>query len=201
MADFLEPNLERADVFDRAWLAAQPPDVRALVTSGLSYSSQERKDKATALVLAGHQINWPVVVDGNSPYHLFRVLRQLGYTWIPNVGQKFGGVLLPPGFPATSGYVAYDASTVPPGAIKIPDPDTCDIAAEYPPFEGLPVVPPKVLDKVGKPVNGMPNWYECTPDGWADPNGAPWQEDGMSFVKLVYNQFGGMPAHYWIRQL
>jgi hypothetical protein len=96
-----------------AYWAAQPPEVQELRTIG---DDTARRDKALELASRGFTIDNQIMVYGWDPYMTMKSRMEMGYTWMPAVGQgplRSGPGLFFPGTPA------YDASRPPAGSVPV----------------------------------------------------------------------------------
>lgn len=96
-----------------AYWAQQPKEVQALKDiQGL----EQRTAKAKELTQQGYAVDYEIQVLGYDPYMTMKGRQEMGYTWVPAMGQA--SVPLGPGL-SYPGLASYDARNPPPGSIPV----------------------------------------------------------------------------------
>lgn len=170
--------------FDKAYWAAQTPEVRAL---GAIDDLAQRIKRGAELATKGFTVDVPVMVWGWDPYLVMKMRSDFGYTWVPSALQP--AVTIAPGI-SQPGTISYDPSRPPAGSIRV----STNIA-DYPPFD--PPVPPPPHPAQDGPV-GLQNLgtlYYSVP-GEVYPDGAQFTDTRGTFLKhVVFTPFGR--TNYW----
>jgi len=183
--------------FDQAYLAAQQPELQALMNMAADSSNaiELRVARGAALAGKGYTIDAPIMVYGWDAYLAMTERQNMGLTWVPSAlqaGLGSPGGIAEPGLAAQPGQTAYDPNSPPPGSIKV-----STNLADYPPFD--PPAPPAPApaantDPVGPQSVG--SLYLCTPAGFSYPDGATVAEARGTFLKHVtITPFGR--TNYW----
>jgi hypothetical protein len=163
--------------FDKAYWAAQPPEVVALLKVP---DQTQRASQAMTLAIQGFTIDNPIDVWGWDPYQVMQLRQDYGYTWVPSylqpAIQEVPGKNLP-------GLTPYDPAHPPAGSIKV----SLNLA-DYPPFTppAAPVVNPS-LSFVGNYSYTNAAGIQVYTVGANDktPNGGVVKEDRGTFIKHV----------------
>jgi hypothetical protein len=182
--------------FDQAYLAAQPPEIRALMAMPTDSDAaiQARVTRGAALATKGYGIDAPIMIYGWDAFNAMTERANMGLTWVPSAlqpGLGMPGQYSEPGL-NTPGTLGPYPATPPPGSIKV-----STTLADYPPFD--PPAPPTPApatnsDPVGPQSVGK--FYYCTPAGLSYPDGATYTEARGTFLKHVtITPFGRMS--YW----
>jgi hypothetical protein len=182
--------------FDQAYLAAQPPEVQALMNmpAGSSDEVQARVTRGAALAAKGYTIDAPVMIYSWDPYLAMTERQNIGLTWVPSAlqaGLGSPGGIAEPGLGPQPGQTAYDPNSAPPGSIKV-----STNLADYPAFD--PPAPPPAAAVNSDPVGpqSVGNLYLCTPAGFSYADGATFTEARGTFLKHVsITPFGR--TNYW----
>ncbi|HMD48984.1 MAG TPA: hypothetical protein VKG79_07795 [Bryobacteraceae bacterium] len=182
--------------FDQAYLAAQPPEIQALMAMDASSNDavSTRVTQGAALAAKGFLIDVPIMIYAWDAYLCMTERQDLGMTWVPSalmpgLGAANGYTM--PGIPPQPGQIAYDPANPPPGAIKV-----STSPADYAPFD--PPAPPPPTPVNSDPVGpqSVGNLYLSTPLGNTYPDGAMYTEARGTFLKHVtITPFGR--THYW----
>jgi hypothetical protein len=111
-----------AAVYSPAYLAAQPPAVKALMAMprGTITQAAARVAQATKLAQEGYLIDGTIMVDGWDAFQEVTARLARGEVWSPGglqepLGQP--GFFALPGEPPTDGQTAYNPKVIPPGAL------------------------------------------------------------------------------------
>jgi hypothetical protein len=183
--------------FDQAYLAAQPPEIQALMALDASSSDAlaARATQGATLAGKGFLIDAPIMVYAWDAYLCMMERQSLGMTWapsalMPGLGSPNGYTL--PGLSPQPGQIAYDPNNPPPGSIKV-----STNPADYAPFDP-PAPPPPLAPVSTDPVGPLSvgNLYLSTPLGNTYPDGAVVTEARGTFLKHVtITPFGR--TNYW----
>ena len=183
--------------FDQAYLAAQPPEVQALMhmPADSTDAIQARVARGAVLAAQGYTIDAPIMVYGWDPYLAMTQRLAAGMAWVPSalqpgLGQPGGYAM--PGLVPFPGQQSYDPNNPPPGSIKV----STNIA-DYPPFD--PPAPPAPAPAVNTdPVGAQSvgNLYLSTATGNTYADGATYTEARGTFLKhITITPFGR--TNYW----
>lgn len=108
-----EPESTKPQNETDAYWALQPKEVQALKNlQGL----EQRAAKAKELMQQGYAVDHEIMVLGYDPYMTMKTRQELGYTWVPAMGQA--NIPLGPGL-SYPGLPSYDPRNPPPGSIPV----------------------------------------------------------------------------------
>jgi len=166
-------------VFDVAYWASHPPEVRALKDSGSEAACQD-------LAVRGFTVDVPIMCWGWSPYLVMKMRDLYGYTWVPSALQP--NIKIAPGL-SMPGVEPYDPRNPPPGSIKV-----STRTEDYPPFDPpKPPATPIASAPVGAHSFGsiyLANRGDDLPDG------STWKDERGEFRKrIIQTPFGR--SQYW----
>lgn len=182
--------------FVQAYIAAQPPELRALMAMPADSDTaiQARVTRGASLAGKGYTIDAPIMIYSWDPFWCMTERADMGLTWVPSAlqpGLGMPGQYSEPGL-NTPGTLGPYPATAPPGSIKV-----STNLADYPPFDppAPPTpVPPANSDPVGALSVGT--LYLCTIAGLSYPDGATYTEARGNFLKhVVITPFGR--TSYW----
>lgn len=179
------------DTFNNAYWASKPPAVRALRAPQGIESLSAQESKAQSLIMAGYQVDVPIMVWGWDPCKTMFLRSGYGFTWVPNAVQP--NVACAPGTASPQCGSGYDPTNPPPGSIRV----LLD-ASNYPPFDPPAPVPPKQPLTVLVGPQAVADMYQPVP-GDASPDGTVYTDSRGTFVKhVIASPFGA--SVYWLKK-
>ena len=182
--------------FDQAYLAAQPPEIQALMSMDASSTDaiSTRVTQGASLAAKGFLIDVPIMIYAWDAYLCMTERQDLGMTWVPSalmpgLGAPNGYTM--PGISPQPGQIAYDPANPPPGAITV-----STNPADYLPFDPPAPPPPTPVNTDPVGAQSVGNLYLSTALGNTYPDGAVYTEARGTFLKhVVITPFGR--TNYW----